>query len=96
MSVEGAVKRGRIESVDVVRGVIMVLMVLDHTRDFLGKPGFNPTNPATTTIPLFFTRWAPISAHRFSFCCSALARIFRCAGNPDASCRASSSLAVCG
>lgn len=57
MSVEGAVKRGRIESVDLVRGVIMVLMALDHTRDFLGKPGFNPTNPATTTIPLFFTRW---------------------------------------
>jgi uncharacterized membrane protein len=50
-------KRVRIESIDVVRGVIMILMALDHTRDFFGKSGFNPTDPATTTIPLFFTRW---------------------------------------
>jgi uncharacterized membrane protein len=50
-------KRVRIESIDVVRGVIMILMALDHTRDFFGKSGLNPTDPATTTIPLFFTRW---------------------------------------
>jgi uncharacterized membrane protein len=57
-AVESAVtKRVRIESIDVVRGVIMILMALDHTRDFLGVPGVNPTDPATTTIPLFFTRW---------------------------------------
>src|SRR5258708_36038899 len=35
----------------------MILMALDHTRDFFGKTGFNPTDPAQTTIPLFFTRW---------------------------------------
>jgi uncharacterized membrane protein len=52
-----APKRVRIESVDVVRGVIMILMAIDHTRDFFGNSGLNPTNPATTTIPLFFTRW---------------------------------------
>jgi uncharacterized membrane protein len=50
-------KRVRLESVDVVRGVIMILMALDHTRDFLAPPGVSPTNLATTTIPLFFTRW---------------------------------------
>ena len=50
-------KRVRIESIDVVRGVIMILMALDHTRDFFGVPGINPTNLATTTIALFFTRW---------------------------------------
>jgi uncharacterized membrane protein len=50
-------KRVRIESVDVVRGVIMILMALDHVRDFLGNPGVNPTDPATTTVALFFTRW---------------------------------------
>jgi uncharacterized membrane protein len=50
-------KRVRIESIDVVRGVIMVLMALDHVRDFFGNSGLNPTDPATTTIPLFFTRW---------------------------------------
>ncbi len=52
--VEGRV---RLESIDVVRGVIMILMALDHTRDFFGNSGLNPTDPATTTIPLFFTRW---------------------------------------
>lgn len=50
-------KRVRIESIDVVRGVIMILMALDHTRDFFGNSGLNPTDPATTTVPLFFTRW---------------------------------------
>jgi len=52
-----ATKRARLESVDVVRGVIMILMALDHTRDFFGTFGINPTDPGTTTIPLFFTRW---------------------------------------
>ncbi len=47
----------RLESIDVVRGVIMILMALDHTRDFFGIPGQNPTNLATTTAGLFFTRW---------------------------------------
>ena len=51
------VKRVRIESIDVVRGVIMIIMALDHVRDFFGNSGINPTDPATTTIPLFFTRW---------------------------------------
>ena len=51
-----ASKRVRIEAVDVVRGVIMILMALDHSRDFFGNSGVNPTDPAQTTIPLFFTR----------------------------------------
>ena len=49
--------RIRIESIDIARGVVMILMALDHTRDFFGTSGINPTDPATTTIPLFFTRW---------------------------------------
>jgi uncharacterized membrane protein len=49
--------RSRVDSVDLVRGVIMILMALDHTRDFFGIPGQNPTDIATTTAPLFFTRW---------------------------------------
>jgi uncharacterized membrane protein len=50
------VRRARLESVDVVRGVIMIIMALDHTRDFFGAPG-SPTNLATASIALFFTRW---------------------------------------
>jgi uncharacterized membrane protein len=50
------VKRARLESVDVVRGVIMIIMALDHTRDFFGQPG-SPTNLATASAALFFTRW---------------------------------------
>ena len=49
--------RARVESVDVVRGVIMILMALDHTRDFFGIPGQNPTDLASATPALFFTRW---------------------------------------
>jgi uncharacterized membrane protein len=49
--------RVRIESVDLLRGIIMILMALDHTRDYFGNLAVNPTDPATTTIPLFFTRW---------------------------------------
>jgi uncharacterized membrane protein len=47
----------RVDSVDVVRGVIMILMALDHTRDFFGIPGQNPVSLATTTTALFLTRW---------------------------------------
>jgi len=50
------VKRTRLESVDLLRGTVMVIMALDHVRDYLGS-GVNPTNLAVTTVPLFFTRW---------------------------------------
>ena len=46
----------RVESVDLLRGIIMIIMAIDHTRDFFGN-GANPTNLATTTVPLFLTRW---------------------------------------
>jgi uncharacterized membrane protein len=49
--------RVRVEAVDVVRGIIMIVMALDHTRDFFGIPGQNPTNLATASAPLFLTRW---------------------------------------
>ena len=49
--------RPRLDAVDLTRGIIMIIMALDHTRDFFGIPGQNPTNIATTTGALFFTRW---------------------------------------
>ena len=35
----------------------MIIMALDHTRDFFGIPGQNPTNLASATAALFLTRW---------------------------------------
>lgn len=49
----------RIESIDFLRGLVMVLMALDHVRMYfaLGTWYAEPTNLATTTPLLFFTRW---------------------------------------
>ncbi|NCI50835.1 DUF1624 domain-containing protein [Sediminibacterium roseum] len=49
----------RIDSIDILRGSIMIIMALDHVRDFfhVGAMTGNPTDPATTTPALFFTRW---------------------------------------
>jgi uncharacterized membrane protein len=57
--------RQRIQSIDILRGLVMVIMALDHVRDFfykadLGKASdaaMNPTNMETTFPALFFTRW---------------------------------------
>jgi uncharacterized membrane protein len=49
--------RRRVDSVDVLRGLIMILMALDHSRDYFGAASVNPTDLATTTAALFFTRW---------------------------------------
>src|SRR3984885_5491927 len=46
----------RIESIDILRGLVMVIMAIDHIRDFFhGSP--EPTDLAVTTPILFFTRW---------------------------------------
>ncbi|MGO4700312.1 DUF1624 domain-containing protein [Dyella sp. 2RAB6] len=53
----GSLQRSRIESIDLLRGVIIVIMALDHSRDFFGSLSSQPTDLATTTAALFFTRW---------------------------------------
>lgn len=50
-------KRGRIEAIDLVRGIVIVVMALDHAHDFFGSLTSRPTDLATTTVALFFTRW---------------------------------------
>jgi uncharacterized membrane protein len=47
----------RIQSIDILRGVIMLIMALDHTRDFFHNTRIDPTDMANTTPILFFTRW---------------------------------------
>jgi uncharacterized membrane protein len=49
----------RVYSIDVLRGAVMIIMALDHVRDFFHNTAStdSPTNLLTTTPLLFFTRW---------------------------------------
>src|SRR5215218_994941 len=49
----------RIYSIDFVRGLVMIIMALDHVRDLLHTTSLtqSPTDLTTTTPVLFFTRW---------------------------------------
>src|SRR3954452_24497484 len=49
----------RLQSVDALRGAIMIVMALDHVRDFFhsGAMSFSPEDLTRTTAAIFFTRW---------------------------------------
>ena len=47
--------RKRLQSIDLLRGLVIVLMALDHTRDFFGASGPNPRDLTDPTV--FLTRW---------------------------------------
>ncbi len=47
----------RLHSIDLLRGLIMVIMALDHVRDFFYTHTIDPTNLSETSPGLFFTRW---------------------------------------
>ena len=51
--------KSRLYSLDALRGLVMIIMALDHVRDFLSSSAmlFPPENLARTTPILFFTRW---------------------------------------
>jgi uncharacterized membrane protein len=55
-------KAARLDSVDFVRGLVMVIMALDHVRDYFSQGGFgdgrfDPTDLSATIPGYFFTRW---------------------------------------
>jgi uncharacterized membrane protein len=56
-SASAALPGARILSVDFMRGLALVLMGIDHTRDFLSNLPYQPENLAHTSPALFFTRW---------------------------------------
>ena len=47
----------RRRAVDAVRGLVMVVMALDHVRDFLGNAHSDATDLGQTTVSLFLSRW---------------------------------------
>jgi uncharacterized membrane protein len=57
LTATSATPLARLSSIDIFRGVIMVWMALDHTRDFFTNIPFEPETLAQTNLVLFATRW---------------------------------------
>jgi len=55
----GKPNQKRLESIDFLRGLVIIIMALDHTRDYFHNSAyyFNPEDLSQTNAPLFFTRW---------------------------------------
>jgi uncharacterized membrane protein len=50
-------RSSRIGSIDILRGMIMVIMALDHVRDYFSYTPYGPLDLSLTSPMLFFTRW---------------------------------------
>lgn len=49
--------KDRVKSIDMMRGLVMIIMALDHTREFWGTTSFSPEDLSQTSPALFLTRW---------------------------------------
>ena len=52
-------KKSRLDNIDILRGIVMILMALDHSRDFFSNSHayYDPIDVTQTSVAFFMTRW---------------------------------------
>lgn len=85
VTVQSAVKPPRMDSIDLLRGLVMVVMALDHARHYFTIVRFSPVNLDETTVAHFFTRWLThVCAPAFVFLAGTGAFLYRSRGKTKA------------
>lgn len=75
--------KARIDSIDFLRGLVIVIMALDHVRDFTTAARIDPLDPNETNLALYATRWIThFCAPVFVFLAGVSAGLQRFAGKP--------------
>lgn len=54
---EAVKENNRLQSIDLLRGLVMIIMALDHVREFFSYTPYRATDVTKASVPLFFTRW---------------------------------------
>lgn len=80
----------RLETIDLLRGLVMALMLLDHSRDFLHfgtvTEDINPLDPEKSNLALYLTRWVThLCAPTFIFLAGISIRLQKGRGKPNLS-----------